>query len=93
VEVDDHRNLHVAVPPTSGEFEEEVTVATTTSSVGYCARCQSARPPRCHHCSICQRFFGGTNIPRLLDVGERLLVSQRSDKLLCFDLEIRYFEE
>ncbi|CAI8615785.1 unnamed protein product [Vicia faba] len=43
------------VPPTSGEFEEEVAVATATSSVGYCTRCQSARPPRCHHCSICQR--------------------------------------
>ncbi|KAL5061338.1 hypothetical protein RYX36_032942 [Vicia faba] len=55
VEVDDHRNLHVAVPPTSGEFEEETAVATATSSVGYCTRCQSARPPRCHHCSICQR--------------------------------------
>ncbi|KAL5071284.1 hypothetical protein RYX36_022171, partial [Vicia faba] len=33
VEVDDHRNLHVAVPQTSGEFEEEVAVATATSSV------------------------------------------------------------
>ncbi|XP_058738798.1 probable protein S-acyltransferase 12 isoform X2 [Vicia villosa] len=54
VEVDDHRNLHVAVPPPSGEFEEAAET-TATSSVGYCSRCQSARPPRCHHCSICQR--------------------------------------
>lgn len=38
-------------------------------------------------------FVFVVSIPRLLDAGERLLVSQRSDKLLCFDLEIRYFEE
>ncbi|PON75485.1 Zinc finger, DHHC-type, palmitoyltransferase [Parasponia andersonii] len=23
--------------------------------VGYCARCQNGKPPRCHHCSVCQR--------------------------------------
>nr|XP_023880906.1 probable protein S-acyltransferase 12 isoform X1 [Quercus suber]XP_023880907.1 probable protein S-acyltransferase 12 isoform X2 [Quercus suber]XP_023880908.1 probable protein S-acyltransferase 12 isoform X3 [Quercus suber] len=23
--------------------------------VGYCAHCQNGKPPRCHHCSICQR--------------------------------------
>ncbi|KAK1295742.1 putative S-acyltransferase [Acorus calamus] len=23
--------------------------------VGYCTRCQSSKPPRCHHCSVCQR--------------------------------------
>ncbi|CAM8941946.1 unnamed protein product [Rhodiola kirilowii] len=24
-------------------------------TVGYCGRCQNGKPPRCHHCSICQR--------------------------------------
>lgn len=25
------------------------------SPVGYCTRCQNGKPPRCHHCSVCQR--------------------------------------
>ncbi|XP_075488501.1 LOW QUALITY PROTEIN: putative protein S-acyltransferase 12 [Primulina tabacum] len=36
--------------------------ATTNTSqglerkpIGYCDRCQNGKPPRCHHCSICQR--------------------------------------
>ncbi|KAI5423714.1 hypothetical protein KIW84_030076, partial [Lathyrus oleraceus] len=42
-------------PPPSREFDEAAVITTATSSAGYCTRCQSARPPRCHHCSICQR--------------------------------------
>lgn len=25
------------------------------AATGYCARCLNGKPPRCHHCSICQR--------------------------------------
>uniref|UniRef100_A0A1J3DST3 S-acyltransferase n=1 Tax=Noccaea caerulescens TaxID=107243 RepID=A0A1J3DST3_NOCCA len=24
-------------------------------SLGYCPRCRNVKPPRCHHCSVCQR--------------------------------------
>lgn len=50
----------VAVPPPSNEVqfeleeEEEAPSTTTPSTVGYCTRCQNAKPPRCHHCSICK---------------------------------------
>ncbi|KAJ7963442.1 S-acyltransferase [Quillaja saponaria] len=23
--------------------------------IGYCTRCENGKPPRCHHCSVCQR--------------------------------------
>ncbi|KAL7158976.1 hypothetical protein ABFS83_02G179300 [Erythranthe nasuta] len=25
------------------------------SAPGYCSRCQNGKPPRCHHCSVCER--------------------------------------
>ncbi|KAJ4728043.1 S-acyltransferase [Melia azedarach] len=25
------------------------------TSAGFCERCQNGKPPRCHHCSVCQR--------------------------------------
>lgn len=25
--------------------------------VGFCGRCQNGKPPRCHHCSICELTF------------------------------------
>ncbi|GAU13693.1 hypothetical protein TSUD_347970 [Trifolium subterraneum] len=52
-----HPNLnHVAaVPqPSSNQFDQfETTTTPTPPSAGYCTRCQNAKPPRCHHCSIC----------------------------------------
>jgi len=45
----------VAVPPPSNQFQlEEEASTSTTSTVGYCTRCQNVKPPRCHHCSICK---------------------------------------
>ncbi|KAL4187441.1 hypothetical protein AMTRI_Chr09g39030 [Amborella trichopoda] len=31
------------------------TSMARTSEGGYCGRCQNNKPPRCHHCSVCQR--------------------------------------
>lgn len=36
--------------PSDLDLDLEAAAAT-----GYCARCLNGKPPRCHHCSICQR--------------------------------------
>ncbi|KAH6835597.1 DHHC-type zinc finger family protein [Perilla frutescens var. hirtella] len=28
---------------------------TTTPALQFCNRCQNGKPPRCHHCSVCER--------------------------------------
>jgi len=43
-----------AVPPPSNQFQLEAATTTPSTGGGYCNRCQNAKPPRCHHCSICK---------------------------------------
>jgi hypothetical protein len=38
-------------------LETTTTTTSTPPSTGYCTRCQNAKPPRCHHCSICITLF------------------------------------
>ncbi|KAM7275880.1 hypothetical protein ACFE04_017746 [Oxalis oulophora] len=33
----------------------DVNGSERRQSRGYCVRCQNGKPPRCHHCSVCQR--------------------------------------
>ena len=37
--------------------EESADVVDERSNINYCSRCQNNKPPRCHHCSVCQYTF------------------------------------
>nr|GMD31526.1 probable protein S-acyltransferase 12 [Ipomoea batatas] len=50
----------VSLPANAGP--ENVVSASSSSgtgerrqAVGFCSHCQNGKPPRCHHCSVCQR--------------------------------------
>ncbi|KAJ4905533.1 putative protein S-acyltransferase 12 [Raphanus sativus] len=43
-----------------GDGESSLEAGTSTDhgafgSLGYCPKCRNVKPPRCHHCSVCQR--------------------------------------
>ncbi|CAH2069292.1 unnamed protein product [Thlaspi arvense] len=33
----------------------EAAASTDPGAFGYCPKCRNVKPPRCHHCSVCQR--------------------------------------
>lgn len=57
----EEENLEIASSMTSDYVDPESRVSVWTSegpertNVGNCIHCQNGKPPRCHHCSICQR--------------------------------------
>nr|GEX10545.1 probable protein S-acyltransferase 12 [Tanacetum cinerariifolium] len=46
-------------PPSEENLEAGVStsedVPESTQALGYCRYCRNGKPPRCHHCSVCQR--------------------------------------
>ncbi|QHN85555.1 putative protein S-acyltransferase [Arachis hypogaea] len=59
--ISQHHDLEAVTTPISlysqvaPESEAAAEASSSSSSTGYCTRCQNAKPPRCHHCSVCQR--------------------------------------
>ncbi|MED6181900.1 putative protein S-acyltransferase 12 [Stylosanthes scabra] len=54
-----HHDLEASTLPISLSAqvapESDNAAEASSSSTGYCTRCQNGKPPRCHHCSVCQR--------------------------------------
>ncbi|XP_010556619.1 PREDICTED: probable protein S-acyltransferase 12 [Tarenaya hassleriana] len=49
---------NLGVELTGENLEAGVGISTdrrAPGSLGYCVKCRNVKPPRCHHCSVCQR--------------------------------------
>lgn len=59
----DEERLEMTSPVTLSDYVAPETRAPVLSSsegserrpLGYCSHCKNGKPPRCHHCSVCQR--------------------------------------
>lgn len=52
-----HLNNIVDPGPVTSDYLHDYEEQFGPSQLRYCTICQSVKPPRCHHCSICQVLF------------------------------------
>lgn len=45
----------VAMPDNGRPENSDLGMGERRGDVGFCRHCQNGKPPRCHHCSVCQR--------------------------------------